>query len=89
MTLRFTSNSSAPDEHHEDAYNCFQTMRNLMNPDHFSQWRVDYDDTTGTTVPGIVPYVVKGGTPRDCGANVLTLQHWDPKESIRTAEKRA
>jgi len=78
MTLRFASNSSTPDEHHEDAYNCFQTMRDLMKPDDFSRWRVDFDDTTGTVTDNLT-----GSTPRDCGASVLALQDWDPKKSIR------
>lgn len=84
MTLRFASNSSTPDEHHEDAYNCFQTMRDLMNPDDFYLWRVDFDDTTRTLTDTLT-----GPTPRDCGASVLTLQDWDPKASIRAVEKSA
>jgi hypothetical protein len=74
MTLRFSSNSSDPDEHHEDAYNCFQTMRLLMG-DEFYKWRTDFDDmhAASRTKWHIES---KGSNPRDCGASALMLQDW-------------
>jgi hypothetical protein len=68
ITLRFQSNGSSPDEHHEDAYNCFQAMRTLI-PE-ASKWRVDFDDSE----TGILPRHHGGTVPVDCGAAIIVVQ---------------
>jgi hypothetical protein len=68
VTLRFASNGTSPDEHHEDAYNCFQEMRTLIPQ--ADVWRVDFDDSQGD----IQPRHHGGPIPVDCGAAVLVVQ---------------
>jgi hypothetical protein len=68
ITLRFQSNGTSPDEHHEDAYNCFQQMRSLIPG--ASVWRVDFDDSQ----PAIQPRHRSGPVPVDCGAAILVIQ---------------
>jgi hypothetical protein len=74
ITLRFASNSVSGDEHHEDAYNCFQEMRALI-PE-ASTWRVDFADSTNSvnTKKGPFQLAHHGGShPTDCGAAVLAV----------------
>jgi hypothetical protein len=71
ITLRFQSNGTSPDEHHEDAYNCFQEMRTLI-PE-ASKWRVDFDDSQ----TGIQPRHHTGSPPVDCGAAIIVVQDTD------------
>jgi hypothetical protein len=68
ITLRFQSNGTSPDEHHEDAYNCFQQMRTLI-PE-AGKWRVDFDDSQ----TAIQPRRHGGPVPVDCGAAILVVQ---------------
>jgi hypothetical protein len=70
ITLRFASNSASPDEHHEDAYRCFYTMRTLIP--HASQWRVDFDDSAATGV--LTVNSLSGPHPLDCLAAVLIVK---------------
>lgn len=77
LTLRFASNSTAPDEHHEDAYNCFQMMRGLI-PETL-MWRTDFDDSFATVATAgsfaRMKAMLHGGAhPVDCGAAVLVVQ---------------
>jgi hypothetical protein len=69
VTLRFATNSCSPDEHHEDAYSCFQEMRTLIPA--ASMWRVDFADAAKGPV---LPQHHGGPTPVDCGAAVLVVQ---------------
>ena len=74
MTLRFASNSTSPDEHHEDAYNCFQEMRILIPG--ASTWRVDFSDSTDPVVlrrEDLFLLNHGGSHPSDCGAAVLVV----------------
>jgi hypothetical protein len=68
ITLRFQSNGSSPDEHHEDAYNCFQAMRTLI-PE-ANMWRVDFDDSQ----TAIQPRKHGGPVPVDCGAAIIVVR---------------
>ena len=68
ITLRFQSNGTSPDEHHEDAYNCFQQMRTLI-PE-ADVWRVDFDDSQ----TGIQPRHHGGPVPSDCGAAIIVVR---------------
>ena len=68
ITLRFQSNGTSPDEHHEDAYNCFQEMRTLI-PE-ANNWRVDFDGSQ----TGIQPRIHGGPVPSDCGAAILVVR---------------
>jgi hypothetical protein len=70
ITLRFASGGTSPDEHHEDAYNCFQTMRSLIPG--AGQWRVDFDDSPADQ-PGANLLRKGGPMPVDCGAMVLVV----------------
>ncbi len=81
LTLRFASNSTAPDENHEDAYNCFQTIRTLVPK--ALLWRVDFDDTyvTAEMVQKVFPepgrphlHHHSGPNPLDCNASVAVVQ---------------
>jgi hypothetical protein len=69
ITLRFASHSATPDEHHEDAYRCFYTMRRLIP--HTSQWRVDFDDPAATEMG---THSLSGPHPLDCMAAVLIVK---------------
>jgi len=68
ITLRFQSDGTSPDEHHEDAYNCFQAMRTLI-PE-ANMWRVDFDDSQ----TGIQPRHHGGPLPSDCGAAIIVVR---------------
>jgi hypothetical protein len=68
ITLRFQSNGTSPDKHHEDAYNCFQQMRTLI-PE-ADVWRVDFDDSQ----TGIQPRKHGGPVPVDCGAAIIVVR---------------
>lgn len=81
FTLRFASNSTTPDNNHQDAYNCFQTMRQLI-PETL-QWRVDFDNAylsstmikKATRSPHNLNLFMHGGpNPVDCNAAVLVVQ---------------
>jgi hypothetical protein len=74
IVLRFASNSTSPDEHHEDAYNCFQEMRTLIPG--ASRWRADFSDSTDPVVlkrEDIYLLNHGGSHPTDCGAAVLVV----------------
>jgi hypothetical protein len=74
ITLRYASVSSTPDEHHEDAYNCFQSMRALIPG--ACKWRVDFDDTeVGTYTDNKT-----GSKPVDCGAAVVVVDEFFGRE---------
>jgi hypothetical protein len=68
ITLRFQSSGTSPDEHHEDAYNCFQEMRTLI-PE-ANMWRVDFDDSQ----TAIQPRHHGGPVPSDCGAAIIVVR---------------
>lgn len=72
VTVRFASNSAAPDEHHEDAYACFSSMRTLI-PETMT-WRVDFDDSSVTAKEPFILLHHSGPTPVDCGAAVLVAR---------------
>jgi hypothetical protein len=80
ITLRFSSNDSSPDTHHEDAFNCFQTMRSLV-PD-TSTWLTAFDhggvpsdpkaNNAQISVASKVRILVVGGEhPVDCPASPM------------------
>lgn len=80
LTLRFASTTAEPDDNHEDAYRCFQTMRGLY-PDTLP-WRADFDDIYGgggdpakifaRQNPALL---VHGGPhPVDCSAAIMVVQ---------------
>jgi hypothetical protein len=69
ITLRFATNSCSPDEHHEDAYSCFQEMRTLIPGS--DMWRVDFADAAKGP---FLPQHHGGANPVDCGAAVLVVQ---------------
>jgi hypothetical protein len=80
FTLRFASNGPEPDDNHQDAYNCFQTMRTLVYDT--SAWRVDFDDLH-VLGANVASEVLKGpwrflnhssNPPVDCHAAVLIVQ---------------
>jgi hypothetical protein len=66
LNVRFASNTTADDEHHEDAYNCFQDMRMLIPGT--ANWRVDFSEATNGNFS---PMHHGGSHPVDCGAAVL------------------
>ena len=68
ITLRYASVSATPDEHHEDAYNCFQSMRALIPG--ANKWRVDFDDKEGET---LTIDNKTGRKPVDCGAAIIVV----------------
>jgi hypothetical protein len=74
ITLRFATNTAAPDDNHQDAYHCFQTIRSLVSD--VNMWRVDFDDSLA--VPenrnNVVIENVSGHHPTDCGAMVLVVR---------------
>jgi hypothetical protein len=74
ITLRFVSNGTSPDEHHEDAYNCFQEMRTLIPT--ADKWRTDFADVDVPQKGGKFIKVFRHGgpIPVDCGAMVLVVQ---------------
>jgi hypothetical protein len=80
FTLRFASNGPEPDDNHQDAYNCFQTMRTLVNDT--CAWRVDYDNlyvskTNAASRSLFGPWDLEnhsGNPPVDCHAAVLVVQ---------------
>jgi len=84
ISLRFAANRATSDDHHEDAYNCFQTARKLVSgtdPDNWDidMWRVDFDDSSHATRDK-KPYSIfnlTGKHPSDCGALALVIQ--DPQ----------
>lgn len=77
FSMRFASNSAAPDDHHEDAYNCFQMIRSIVLDT--IVWRADFDDTVtaqGINKPRLTFELLNhsGTRPVDCGASVLAIQ---------------
>jgi hypothetical protein len=81
MSLRFAANHATSDEHHQDAYKCFQIARALVSQSDrkwdMHQWRVDFD--TSILVPGIgeaQPRIVdtSGKHPHDCGALAIVIK---------------
>jgi hypothetical protein len=70
LLLRFTSNSSAPDAYHEDAYDCFHEMRKLI-PE-APKWRVDFDELAKDNNQPTTKHH-GGSIPVDCGAMVLAV----------------
>ena len=68
ITLRFQSNGSGPDEYHEDAYSCFQEMRNLIPQ--AGMWRADFNDTQ----TAVQPRRHGGPVPVDCLAPIMVVQ---------------
>jgi hypothetical protein len=90
ITLRFASNSSRPDDSHQDAYDCFQHIRAIVTatpaassqtaPLHslgLLQWRVDFAEPNAP----IATDNVTGHHPIDCGAAVLVVE--DPQTAVR------
>jgi hypothetical protein len=73
ITVRFAAAHTTSDGH-EDAYNCFRTMRAIFPPPQFSKWRVDFDDVIINRQSA--PDFVGGPNPRDCGAAILVLRNW-------------
>jgi hypothetical protein len=86
MCLRFAANHATSDEHHEDAYNCFQNMRVMVagsDPDNWDidGWRVDFCSLTRARTrvrkDGEEPLSLlnlTGKHPNDCGALMLVIQ---------------
>jgi hypothetical protein len=80
LTLRFAANHATPDDHEEDAYSCFQTMRKLVSgadPKNWDidQWRVDFDHTDPVSQKAQPHLEQKTGPhPYDCGATPLVIQ---------------
>ncbi len=86
MTLRFAANHATSDEHHEDAYNCFQNMRVMVagsDPENWDIdcWRVDFcsltREHTRARKDGEEPlslFNLTGRHPNDCGALMLVIQ---------------
>lgn len=80
FTLRFASNGPEPDDNHQDAYNCFQTMRTLISDT--SAWRVDFDNVhvPGENIAQRSPFEQvrmvnhSSNPPVDCHAAVLVVQ---------------
>lgn len=81
MTVRFASATASSDEHHEDAYNCFENLRTMLNsaktPDGndlgISSWRVDFAPAEfASDEPSLLNYT--GKKPVDCGASVVVVQ---------------
>lgn len=82
MTLRFAANHATSDEHHEDAYNCFQNMRTMVagsDPANWDidVWRVDFCSLTpvrgdGKERPSLLN--LTGKHPSDCGALMLVIR---------------
>lgn len=80
FTLRFASSGTVQDNNHEDAYNCFQTMRTLIPKTLF--WRVDFEDLFAETIKvkkeldQRMALLHHGGpTPVDCNAALLIVQN--------------
>jgi hypothetical protein len=69
ITLRFASNSTSPDEYHEDAYDCFHEMRRLI-PETL-RWRVDFDELVKKGSLSIEHH--GGSNPVDCGALIMAV----------------
>jgi hypothetical protein len=90
ITLRFASNSSRPDDNHQDAYDCFQHIRAIVtatstgnsqttppNNPGLLQWRVDFAEPNALMSTDNVT----GHHPVDCGAAVLVVE--DPQTAVR------
>ncbi len=83
MTVRFASNRATGDEHHEDAFNCFLNLRNMLdnmtdsNGAHCDActWRVDFSD-----IPAVAMFrksflaTLTGPRPNDCGSGTIFVQ---------------
>jgi len=86
MTLRFAANHATSDEHHEDAYNCFQNMRVMVagsDPENWDIdcWRVDFCSLTRVRTRArkdgeerLSLLNLTGKHPNDCGALALVIQ---------------
>jgi hypothetical protein len=80
FTLRFASNGPEPDDNHQDAYNCFQTLRTLVNDT--CAWRVDFDnlcvprENAASRSPFEQAHMENHSSnpPVDCHAAVLVVQ---------------
>lgn len=82
MSLRFAANRATADDHEQDAYICFQTMRQLVSATDPSNWdihlwRVDFDNSDDKSLSCAKTFCLLNKTgrhPNDCGALALVIQ---------------
>lgn len=83
MTVRFASNNTSTDEHHEDAYSCFQQLRTMLDTttgmknkaylDTIS-WKVDFAPAIPRLKRGPHTENLTGKHPVDCLAGAVVVE---------------